>query len=175
MTRLIRKSKWSCRQELAQLIEGLMIGELITPGPCLWIVSPHVRDIAILDNRGGHFHDLDTTWGLKIIRLSDVVLRLLSLGGRVVIATRKDIDNDRFLEDIKRTASLRDLSGGLTLHSVQHLHEAGILGSQFHLSGSLELTFEGLNILEDTIQYTTAAAQVAAARLDLQNRWGGVL
>jgi hypothetical protein len=55
------------------------------------------------------------------------------------------------------------------------LHEKGLLGDDFYLSGSMNLTYGGVELLEETVKFDTAPEVVADARLVYYERWGGEL
>ena len=52
------------------------------------------------------------------------------------------------------------------------LHEKGILTTRTLLSGSMNLTYNGLRRLEEAIHLTDESDAVARARVTYQDRWG---
>ena len=50
MSRVIRKSQTRSSTEAASLLANLFAAELVSPSECIWLVSPWISDIQILDN-----------------------------------------------------------------------------------------------------------------------------
>ncbi len=53
-----------------------------------------------------------------------------------------------------------------------HLHEKGVVGDWFSLSGSMNLTFNGVFVNEEHLVYSCNPARVAERRVNLELRWG---
>ena len=69
MSRIIRKSQTRSSTEAASLLASLFAAELICPSECLWLVSPWISDIQILDNQASGFDPL-SRWGPRQVRLA---------------------------------------------------------------------------------------------------------
>ncbi len=173
-TRLIHKSSWQCRHEARELLQAIFAGELLAPSRCLWIVSPWISNVPVIDNEAHTFQPPDTTWGRGTIRLAEVLRELARRGATLVIATRPDPRNELFLENIHRLLHEAGCTDRLVLHRVGQLHEKGIAGDGFYLGGSMNLTWNGIEVLEESLIYTTEPDTVAAVRLQYRERWGGV-
>jgi hypothetical protein len=158
-----------------ELLQAVFVGELLAPSLCLWLVSPWVSDIPIIDNRDGAFDAIDSTWGPRQLRLLDVLQRCLSVGTSVVVATRGLPHNRPFLDQLIGRAEDRGASDALVVHEAENLHEKGMLGDDFYLSGSMNFTYGGVELLEETVKFDTADDVVAQARLVYYERWGGLL
>jgi phosphatidylserine/phosphatidylglycerophosphate/cardiolipin synthase-like enzyme len=61
----------------------------------------------------------------------------------------------------------------LRLHSADELHEKGVLGDGFYLSGSMNFTFSGISLNEEAVHYSVDPAFVAENKILFANRWGG--
>ena len=147
--------------------------ELLSPGPhCLWLVSPWVSDIPLIDNRSNGFLSLEPGWARTQVTLSQVLGKLLELGTTVHIATRPDIHNDAFLDRMRRIADPEELAAAAALRP-GNSHEKGILGDGFYLSGSMNFTFSGISLNEEAVHYSVDPALVAENRILFTNRWGG--
>ncbi len=156
--------------QVPDLLQAVFTAELLCPSRCLWLVSPWVSDIPILDNRTNGFSPIEPRWARSRVSLSQVLGRLLELGTTVRIATRPDDHNRAFLERMRRLAEPDGLP--LVLHSAEELHEKGILGDGFYLSGSMNFTFNGISLNEEAVHYSVDAAFVAKNRIHLSDRWG---
>lgn len=172
-SRLIHKSSWQCRHEARELLQAIFAAELLAPSRCLWIVSPWVSNVPVIDNEADTFRPPDTSWARGTIRLAHVLRELARRGTRVVVATRPDPQNDLLLEDIRWLFRDVGCADRLIVHQAAQLHEKGIAGDGFHLGGSMNLTWNGIEVLEESLHFTTEPDAVAAVRLQYRQRWGG--
>ena len=51
--RRIFRSSSTSNAEIRELLESLFAAELLSPSRCLWLVSPWLTDLELLDNRAG--------------------------------------------------------------------------------------------------------------------------
>lgn len=174
-TRHIHKSSWRCQDEVRELLQATFVSELLSPSRCLWLVSPWVSDIPIIDNRTGAFDSLDPSWGPRVVRLTEVLGLLLRRGATVVLATRPVDHNRPFVEQMHAAARDVATQDALYVNESEDLHEKGVLGDDFYLSGSMNLTYGGVELLEETVKYDTSEPVIAQAQLVYFERWGGSL
>jgi len=174
-TRHIHKSSWRCQDDVKELLQAVFVGEALAPSRCLWLVSPWISDIAVVDNRAGAFDALDSSWGQRLLRLSELLARNLRLGSTVVVATRPVTHNTLFLDQLAGMAAEFGVASALRVNEAEELHEKGLLGDDFYLGGSMNLTYGGVELLEETVTFDTAPSVVAEARLTFYERWGGDL
>lgn len=174
-TRHIHKSSWRCSEDVKELLQAIFVGELTAPSECLWLVSPWVSDIPIIDNRTSAFDALDSSWGPRVLRLVEVLGLGLRNGSAVVLATRPLAHNRPFVDHLRRAADAAGASAALHVRESERLHEKGLLGDDYYLSGSMNFTYGGVELLEETVKLDTASTVVANARLVFHDRWGGVL
>jgi hypothetical protein len=174
-TRHIHKASWRCQDEVRELLQATFVAEYLAPSRCLWLVSPWVSDIPIIDNRSGSFDSLDSSWGPRVVRLVELLTRSLRVGATVVIATRPVAHNSPFVAQLGAAASEATVTSQLLIAESENLHEKGLLGDDFYLSGSMNFTYGGVELLEETVKFDTAPDVVAQARLVYYERWGGEL
>jgi hypothetical protein len=163
--RQIIRSSSTSNAEIRELLQGIFAAELLCPSRQLWVVSPWLSDIELLDNRSGAFASLDPQWGSRQIRLVEMLGRLLELGTQVIIATRPDSHNESFLRKLEDISSAAGNRSRLSVHRLPTLHTKGILGDDFYISGSMNITFNGVEVLEEGLLFTTEAESVANARI----------
>lgn len=153
------------------MLQTLFVIELLDPSDPLWIVSPWVSDVEILDNRveqvRGLVPDLPPRW----IRLGEILHRIMLVGGSVVLATRGDPHNLLFTDQLQRRAAESGLAERISVHHAPELHEKGILTKRLHLSGSMNLTYNGLRRLEESIQLNADSESLARVRHNYEDRW----
>ena len=158
-------------KEIPRLLQSLFVSELIAPSDCIWLVSPWISDIPIIDNRANTFVSLDHTWERTQVRLSQILCSLINSGTTVYVATRPDRHNQQFLRAIEDYAPVGWRQKHV--HIVEELHEKGLLGSDYYLAGSMNFTYNGIVVLEESAHFHTEPAIVAEQRIKFRDRWGG--
>ncbi len=157
----------------AEFLQSLFVAELIRPSSRIWISSPWISDIDLIDNTARQFGVLVPSWPASWIRLSDVLGALLDRGSQVVIIANYDPHNVEFLS---RIGLLRDVHPG-RVHIIQtvDVHEKGILSDNFTVDGSMNFTYRGVNMNQEYLGYRCDLQVVHERRLVLEERWGGRL
>lgn len=156
-------------RSLGELLSSVLASEVLWPSERLWLVSPWISDIAVLDNSTGAFQTLVPGWERASVRLSQVLIHLAQQRTELFVALRPVHHNDPFrvaLQEAQKT--LRDR---IHLFSSVHLHEKGMLGDGFYLKGSFNFTFSGIQINEEIASFTTDATAIAEARIDFSEHW----
>lgn len=156
-------------KQIPDLLQAIFVAEMIAPSGCLWVVSPWISDIPVIDNSTNGFQYLNMSWGREKIRFSKVLAGLAELGSTVHVATRPLPHNRGFVDRLTEGAAARRIR----THLVEDLHEKGILGDSFYLGGSMNFTFNGISINEEAVIYKTDPEVVAARRVAYKDRWGG--
>lgn len=158
--RRIFKTKNTGKETLKELLLNLFISELLNPSPKVWIISPWVSDILLIDNTGGNFNSINPDWSGKKILLSDVIIQMLSMSSKIYVVSNLDTHNKIFFERIIGRAKEEGLSSGLTTISRADKHDKGIITNNGSLSGSMNITFNGLEINEEKIEYFVSREQI---------------
>lgn len=149
---------------LPDLLQSIFAGELLAPSRELWLVSPWVSDIPIVSNEAGQFRSVVPEWDLAPIRISQILQYLVKRSVQIHIATRDDKHNRPFLQCLQTI-------DGINRHIAPHLHEKGLLGDDYFLSGSFNLTFYGMTLNDEIAHLYTDKAIIAANRLAFNERW----
>ena len=55
MNRVIYKARDQANQEVIRMLEALFVTELSSPSHCLWVVSPWISDVPLIDNATGDY------------------------------------------------------------------------------------------------------------------------
>jgi len=159
------------RSEIRELLEGIFVSELLVPSESIWLVSPWITDIDILDNRCGQFSSLVPTWGLRRIKLSEVFAHIIDQS-RVHIVARPDTHNDSFLQKMRDLSRASETPGNLHVVIKDTLHLKGLLGQDYYLSGSMNLTYNGVEVNHEGVSLDRSQAAIAAARIHFQESYG---
>jgi PLD-like domain len=171
-TRNLRTSALASREELADALQALFIAELLCPSTPLWIITPWISDVVVIDNRAGRFTGLLPDMPQRSIRLTEVLLSQLQRGGAVVVATRPDHHNQAFIDQFSQRILEAGVGEQFTSRYATELHEKGILTNHLLLGGSMNLTYNGLRRLEESILITDDDDAVERARHAYEDRWG---
>lgn len=171
---MIFKSRGAQARELQALLQTIFACESLEPSDELWLVSPWVSDIGVLDNRTGGFSGLEPAWGRRWILLTEVLQLLLREGSAVWVVTRALDSNRRFrrrLEDAARDVGATDR---LTLvwDETELVHEKGLLGRGYCISGSMNFTESGVRINDEAVRYSVREDEVADFRMHFHRRYG---
>lgn len=172
-SRILRTAALASRVELGDALQGLFVAELLEPSTPIWIVTPWISNVVVIDNTSGLFTGLVPDLPRRPLRLTELIVNQLQRGGSVVIACRPDDHNQAFVEQLRgRIEAEGGLARRLKCVFAGELHEKGILSGRVLVSGSMNLTYNGIRRLEESIQITDESDAVARARHAYQDRWG---
>jgi hypothetical protein len=169
-TRRIFKSAVTSHNLIRELLQTMFLGEILAPaGERAWIVSPWVSDVILFDNRAGGFNAINPDWAGREIRLSEVAIDLMARGTPLGIATSFDDHNDAILDILSERAMAVGLAGSLTVVRRKHLHTKGVLLKRGLLAGSMNLTYNGLEVNDEMVVYDTTPKALAEAKLNFES------
>lgn len=153
------------------LFQSLFVAELIHPSPKLWLFFAWISDVEIIDNSAREFAALEPDWPAAPIRLSQVLRSLLARGVEIRLVIRADGHNDYF---IARLQTLKARYGHQIKWTVEEsFHAKGLLGADYFLSGSMNLTLNGISINGEHLVLRTDPAAIAEQSIELESRWEG--
>lgn len=169
----------SVARQVPSLLQGLFATELITPSSCLWLVSPWVSNIPILDNTANAFRHVEPNWPRGKVRLAAVLTKLIEEGTTVHVATRPERrgawveSTNAFLQVLSESVGYE--AERLVVHREreEHLHQKGLLGDHFYLRGSMNFTHNGIQVNNEQVEFTRSEDAIARARHEFKERWGG--
>lgn len=176
MNRVIRKSRAQSSQEVGDLLCDMFALELVLPSRCIWVVSPWISDVPLLDNSAGGYPGL-TRFGRRRIRLVELLCALAARGTEIVIGTTTDEHNNTFrsrLEAMSRDLAVTD-KVRVSVDSSGWLHTKSITTDSCVLVGSMNITHNGIHLREEHVELRADVAFVAQARMDAYDRFGGIL
>lgn len=170
--RSLRTTAFASREELADALQCLFVSEVLVPSTPLWIVTPWISDVPIINNRAGRFTGLIPGLPQRWIRLGEILEQQLVRGGSLVIACRPDDHNQSFTDQLQRRVREVGSEQRVRVCMAADLHEKGILTETLFFGGSMNLTYNGLRVLEEAIHLTDESDPVARTRAAYQDRWG---
>lgn len=155
------------------LFQSLFAAELISPSPKLWLFFAWISDVEILDNSARRFASLEPDWPAAPIRLSQVLGALLARGVQVRLIIREHGHNEYF---IARLRSLKEHYGDQLKWRVEkEFHAKGLLGADYFLSGSMNLTLSGISVNGEHLVLRTDPSAIAEQAEQLELQWEGLL
>ncbi|HMQ92228.1 MAG TPA: phospholipase D-like domain-containing protein DpdK [Amaricoccus sp.] len=161
-TRRIFKSAVTSQNLIRELLQLMLLGGLLAPGgERAWLVSPWISNIVLFDNRAGGFGAVNPEWGSREIRLIEVAKDLMARGTPLGIATSFDKHNDPLIAALRDAVDEEGLAEQLTIVRRQHLHTKGVLLQRGLLTGSMNLTHNGLELNDEMVVYDTSPKTLA--------------
>ena len=166
--RRVFKSTVTSQNVIRELLQMIFLAELLNPSEEIWFVSPWISDVVLLDNRTGGFDSINPDWRGRVIRLSDITVQLLSRGSRVIVVTRSDEHNKNYLNKLADFARESAVDRNLDLIVRDNLHTKGILTDSGVLLGSMNITYNGMELNDEFVEYDTDQESIAKARLAIE-------
>jgi phosphatidylserine/phosphatidylglycerophosphate/cardiolipin synthase-like enzyme len=164
--RRIFKTQTTGVATIQELLQTMFVAEVLQPGEDIWIVSPWISNVVLIDNRSGCFDALNPEWGRREIRLADVLVTLMNNGTRAHIVTRSEASNDAFRTRIAELACEYGLEGQIVVHIHDQLHTKGILLTRCLLMGSMNLTYYGMVINDEWVEFSLDPNDLTRTRLE---------
>lgn len=167
--RRIFKTQLTGAATLRELLQTMFVAEMLETQGRLWIVSPWVSNVVLIDNRSGNFDSLGPDWGRREVRLAEVLAALMARGSSVILVTRGIEINRAFVGALQEHAERNGVEDQLTVILRGELHTKGIVLSRSLLLGSMNLTFYGIEINDESIEFCIDSEDVAHARLEFES------
>lgn len=165
-TRRIFNHSDSSPKILQELFHNIFISEFLDPSDEIWIVSPWISNIEIFDNRGGAFTTLCPDWQGLSVRLNNVLIRSMTSRTKVNVVANDTTHNAPFFFRLDQRARDFGLSGSLNLIQRSTLHTKGIFTRHGSLTGSMNITYSGVNINDEHLIYTISREAIAQDYLE---------
>jgi hypothetical protein len=154
---------------ISDVLTAALLSEFCSPSKELWLVSGWVTDLVVIDNAYRQFDAVLGTDARSSLTLTDVLGALSRRGTRVHVALREEQHNRRFIE---RLESVCD-PDSLKVYSSPDLHEKFLVGWTWLMKGSMNFTWNGVQVNEESIDFQVDPGEAARQRLELRTRWIG--
>ncbi|MFD9148252.1 phospholipase D-like domain-containing protein DpdK [Streptomyces diastaticus] len=149
------------------ILATALMGELLFPGPRMWLVSPWISDVHVVDNSHGSYDDLFGDTPPSACSLSDLLARIVTAGSALTVVTRPDPHNAHFLARLHR----RTPAQSVRVVQDASVHEKTICGRDWLITGSMNFTVRGLLENDEAVTYKVGGSHAGQARLELAQRW----
>ena len=156
------------REKFYQVLSAQLISMLFSPKD-IWWVSPWASDFDILDNRTGDWNSLESRWGLRFVRFSELIIRLMESGSRVRMVTLSD---SRTLSFVQKLCDATADENAFQHVIKNELHIKGMLTTDFWLKGSMNFTYYGTYKNDEQLDLIVAPREIIKARLEYESTYG---
>lgn len=155
---------------LNDLMQNLLVTELLVPSRQLWVLSPWISDIDVIDNTAGQFKSVLPGLPARRIRLTEILIELARRGSDVRVLTR-DVESNVVAR--QRLENVGGLGAKPTVRIHPNLHDKGILGDRFHLQGSMNFTYFGQTVNAEGVTLTHDPRIIAETRIAYNSLYEG--
>jgi len=154
--------------QVSDVLQAVFIAELLAPSESLWLLSPWISDVPVVDNRGGEFLALLPSDGCRYLALTEALAVIGSRGTQVHVVAR-DVPGNQFV--IQRLIASRDRGVSVAVHLRDRIHDKGLLTGRVYLEGSMNFTYSGLESNEEGLTVIDDPDLIARTRLDFEDRY----
>jgi hypothetical protein len=152
---------------ISDVLAAVLLSELCAPSQEFWVASGWVTDVRVIDNATRQFDSLMGDEPRATMTLSEVLGALSRRGSQVHLAVRDNAHNQAFVDRLTRVSD----ADALHLYSSGDLHEKVMVGWSWVLKGSMNFTWNGTQLNEESMDLQVDLAEAARQRLELRARW----
>ena len=172
MKREIRKGRNRAKSDVANVLESLFVAETLSPAKEIWLVSPWISDVKLIDNRAGRFTHLNAL-GERHLKISEIFTYLAQRGTKAtVVVSDHDYAQD-FRVQFPRAFGEKNLENFLNfvIKPNEELHEKTIATKDWQVGGSMNFTKQGIEVRDEVVSIETDPKIVSATIIDLRTRF----
>ena len=158
---------------IRDLVQNVAVMELIRPSATIWLVSPWLRDIELLDNRTGAYSAVGPELPLTKLRLSHVLAHIVRSSGHLVLFTRNATEGHFVLDRLRSLLPEREFEAHVQSGVRNELHTKGWLGDGYCISGSMNFTNNGLWHQEELLTFHTDPHELGKLQMEFTDCYGG--
>ena len=171
MTRLVYSAGVGGRTTIPDILQSIFACELLAPSRTLWMTSPWISDVRLLDNRTDEFRGLSRHWSPGWVHLCQVLALIGARGSEIKIMTRPDAHGQAFVERLHEAVEREMSSAQIQVKMSNTLHEKGILTDTAYLSGSMNFTHKGIFSNDEHLRLDVDPGVLSEAALAFRQRW----
>jgi len=151
------------------LLSDVLLAELMVPSSDLWLVSPWISDVDVIDNSGGVYDSVLDNPSSRAYRFSEVLGMLTRARSKLRVVTRPNASSG-FLRNLGYVAD----NEYLRIVFDDDVHEKTFCGDDWQITGSMNYTFNGMHRNDERISYRVDAKMAAITRVEFTNRFGSL-
>jgi hypothetical protein len=160
--RLIKSRVRNSSVQLEECLQTVFALDLLAPPDEFYLLSPWIGNWPVLSNRFGEFRPFLPAVG-DALGFGDFLNLLAERGTQVRIVTKPDVQGN--------VDFLSALSSKIGIREDQRLHEKGISTNRYYLRGSMNLTFSGVKLNEESVELSTETENVLSALNESRSYW----
>ncbi len=150
---------------LMNRLSSLFVSELLSPADELYLISPWLSNMTVVDNRFNQYYALCHDLGKETLKLADILLLLAQKGADIRIIARPDHGpTTQFLNSLSRHKRINWRFNAKE-------HEKGLISARFCLSGSMNFTYSGVNINKERVEISRNAQKVFSVLQEARLTW----
>jgi hypothetical protein len=148
---------------LRDLLISVFITELMKPSEEMYLISPFLSNVPLIDNHLDQYSDLFPFVKSKWVYLSDILATLAWKGSSVrVICDPERPESQGFISELRGKVEMRKLESN---------HEKGLFTERVYLHGSMNFTYRGVYVNLEKIQTTYQTSEVHQNLIAARGRW----
>ncbi|GGO01989.1 phospholipase D-like domain-containing protein DpdK [Micromonospora parathelypteridis] len=149
------------------ILATVLLAELMAPSRHLWLVSPWIGDVDVIDNRAAAYDSVFVDPSSRVYTFAQVLAGITHGGGRLSVVTRPDPFNDVFIDRLLRQAA----PGYAQVVCAEDVHEKTLCGDDWLMTGSMNFTYRGMRVNDEIVSYRVDPAIASTARVDFARRF----
>jgi phosphatidylserine/phosphatidylglycerophosphate/cardiolipin synthase-like enzyme len=155
--------------KIDRLLSDVLLSELLNPSEDLWLMSPWISDIEVLDNTGGTYDAAFSDPLNRAYSFAEVLGLLTKAGSRLRVVTLPG-KSLQFLEHLQYQA---DASNLRIIRDEKIYHEKTFCGDDWQITGSMNYTHHGMHRNDERSRYLLDKTAAALTRVEFTQRFGG--
>jgi hypothetical protein len=166
--RVIKSKARGSSVQLLHCLSSLFVTELLNPSPELYLISPWISKVSLINNRFGQFRAVTSGLNKSELHLGDILTLLAEKGTHIFIMCRP---NHPLTEEFVKP--LLTAHSGIQCRRREALHEKGLITHNFYLRGSMNFTYSGVNLNDESVELTLSSQAIARALIEAKADWEG--
>jgi hypothetical protein len=168
--RVIKSKSRGSSVLLVDCLSSHLTLELLSPSPELYLISPWLSQVPLINNRFGQFRVLTSELNKSELHLADILTLLAEKGTHIYIMCRPNHPpTEAFLKPLLSNQR------SIKCRQSENLHEKGLISHHFYLRGSMNFTYSGVNLNDESIEVDTEHAVVGRALVEARRTWEGMI
>lgn len=154
---------------IRDVLASALLSELLSPREEFWLVSGWVSDVPVINNSQRQFDAVLGEESRASMTLSEYLGELSRRGTQVHVAVRKVEHNEATVDRLRRVCA----ADALHVYLSDDLHEKMLVGWDWVLTGSMNFTWNGTRVNEESMEFQADLKEAARQRVELRARWIG--
>jgi hypothetical protein len=164
--RTIKTTAHDQATQLRDSLASLFALELMAPSEELFLISPWISDVELLNSAFGQFRSVMPEVEGRNMRLSSILNTLAERGTTVRIICREEQGYTRQFLD--------RLTERIQKGCLETLHEKLLITRHFYFRGSMNFTYSGINLNDEHSELSTDPGDIAKALIEARRRWESI-